>query len=704
MSREWFRELFERAIRRGVFPINETEKYTFEYDDQGRVTRVMLHANGEESVYAKRSYKETEDGLTEIECLRTIKGIEGPYFRREYSKKSYKEFVDKNGLLVRRECGDEIIKYTYNSDKKLVEENYSNGFVVKYEYNDQGKILKEIYCEPGEEPFPFWTYIYNEAGQLIEQDRASRRDHNDIYTKILYKYDSAGRCIEKSNTHKLNTTEYDYSGYGELVHEFYSSGDDGYESESGYHYDIGDVMDQYIVLDQNGALHVMFEYEDGRLVERVESFESAGDVDLLCEDENDPKYEYYDDYPPKDEDVMAEMEEESEYKEYEEFNEDAYFEAKNLLEGAIWDIMDPDEDDPDDFMASEFVDAYNIVLNAPGPAGAYTGFALVQMIKEEDERLLLLGHCKLYGLGTETGTIESYSDALYYFLIEHTDHIAWRHFGDFLDNSTLEDLHDKILKLDCSGNPKDEFLKYSCLARMYAEGLGCDASLETALNYISKANSVATEDAKQGFPIKYAERYTDILSEYIGGKQVKYLKDSPKLEAGDFVYAGKYNHRSILWKVLDASENVALLITAEALEGSYTSIRQNFGYYPDAHWGGLDCYYEVLDSLAAEDINYIEMDCSEEENRFNLQGALFLLNPAEVIKYLPEEERFCYWRQQAQRNTSDNESSDPELTGWWLSGIRDDMHQFISEDGEIMLTDNWHWDLGLRPALWVEIK
>ncbi|XP_055882530.1 uncharacterized protein LOC106061672 isoform X1 [Biomphalaria glabrata] len=171
-------------------------KYTYEYDEQGRVIKkTRIGAGGDDS---------------------------GSEYEYEY---------DEHGNLINERKkkgnkpgdGDEEFEYVYDKDGKLIKKirkgkgGDDSGSEYEYEYDEHGNIIKEKRKgkKPGEEDKEY-EYIYDKDGKLIKKVRKGKGD-DDEGSEYEYEYDKDGNLIGTKKTKgKPNSAGSDDGNYFEV--------------------------------------------------------------------------------------------------------------------------------------------------------------------------------------------------------------------------------------------------------------------------------------------------------------------------------------------------------------------------------------------------------------------------------------------------------------------------------------------------------
>ena len=176
-----------------------------------------------------------------------------------------------------------VTTYTYDSDGRVIKEDYGNGSYNEYSYYKDGGIKSEKYVYGGNEAD---EYTYNEQGKML----TSKWSYDDDFEYSEYTYDNRGNVVRINSSDSYSSEsswseyQYSYDQYGNKTSESYlTSG--GYSNSTEYSYTYapnGTVLEQYV----DGTLRHTYN-EQGNL---------TGDYLLISSGDNllDYRYEYDD--------------------------------------------------------------------------------------------------------------------------------------------------------------------------------------------------------------------------------------------------------------------------------------------------------------------------------------------------------------------------------------------------------------------------
>lgn len=297
--------------------------------------------------------------------------------------------------------------------------------------------------------------------------------------------------------------------------------------------------------------------------------------------------------------------------------------------------------------------------------GATGGFGLVDTLINIDYCRFYLAQCFMEGIGTEKDYIEAFN--LLYFVMR--DHLLQKHMADPITDEFLK-LY-QYLQDDFKNGKNYPGLDF-VLGIMSADGLGPTISMADLNEFMYLGGIYQANYFQKN---KYFIDYIDQSLYYINIKPI-----TKKLKKGDFVEYNRYNHRLIVWKVLDIKDDKALLISRDVLESTYIAERR-----------GIDNCYN----------NFVSDMLSFEEDDINV-GKPFILSREEVIKYMHRlEARKGGVRYQASINGFDNSGS---TSAYFTSTqYKDDDYYFVDEDGYIGIDNIQRNYIGLRPAIWIKL-
>ena len=338
------------------------------------------------------------------------------------------------------------------------------------------------------------------------------------------------------------------------------------------------------------------------------------------------------------------------------------------------------------YSKKDYKNYYNVCIFGANyrPRGLLGGFKLVNALIKIDSFKAHLAFCLIYGTGTEP----KYAEAFRIFLNYRIDHLVYKNGADIFTDEDLTYLYSKI-KEDYEDGKRYPGLFYS-LAVMNREGIGTNYSPEGYKKYLELGlQEFEGKDEEKMSDIEYT--YYELFNEYRKnwmidkygyGVVINDLCDIDNIQVGKFIELGKYNHRSILWKVLDIKNDKALLLSSHILEN----------FYPIKNIG---------DDLIAGSLRFLKRHIKIEDG---IKYDLKFLNKTEVKKYLRQSDQ-CYGRTQAYRNGPH---------GWglscprWLtsSKCKDDYGEwylFVDYYNHFNRVDGGLIEDGLRPAMWLDL-
>ncbi|MBR3677566.1 MAG: hypothetical protein IKL60_01505 [Alistipes sp.] len=247
------------------------------------------------AIYAQPTkiiYAEPDQNWTNLSCMPIVKGNVDMVTVAEYELKevygkltkgkqlslnnTYTFKFNEQGiiyesvLLVSNELYHKTL-YTYDTEKRLVEEIYQKGAKEEktmYKYDANGRrVSYSIYDKDGS-LIGRGIYRYNEMGKLIEEIGKKYNSYNnsgwDDYQK-LYKYDTKGNMTEYNPCKADRKTTYDYDSNGKLVREIQYNGfsrSQGYiEYYYVYKYDANGRFHQRICCKFDGTIDYVYTYQ-----------------------------------------------------------------------------------------------------------------------------------------------------------------------------------------------------------------------------------------------------------------------------------------------------------------------------------------------------------------------------------------------------------------------------------------------------------
>ncbi len=193
---------------------------------------------------------------------------------------------------------------------------------------------------------------------------------------------------------------------------------------------------------------------------------------------------------------------------------------------------------------------------------------LLEFLSCRDSCMLNLARCYKDGIGTE----KDYPEAFYYYMSYHTDPLMVKGVTDDLDDSELADLYWK-LKDDADAGKNYPGLYYA-LAVMSKEGIGTSYNIKKYNEYAQK--EMENNRCRTKKELKYYHLIVDYARAHIGDTIYPVVKDihAADLKRGDVVRFGRYNHREILWYVVEIEDGAALLLSTDCLESTYIANRR----------------------------------------------------------------------------------------------------------------------------------
>lgn len=297
--------------------------------------------------------------------------------------------------------------------------------------------------------------------------------------------------------------------------------------------------------------------------------------------------------------------------------------------------------------------------------GMLGGISLVSALIDIDSCRYYLAKCYMEGTGCEKDYVEAFR--LLYDV--RTDHLLQKNMGDPIEDEFLELYH---LMLKDFQEGKDYPGLCFVLGIMSIDGLGINISTYD-LNEFMYLEGIHHPS--------FFEKYQHLLDRV--DQSVYEINIKPitkKIKKGDYVQYKRYNHRLVLWKVLDVKDGKALLISRDVLESTYVAERR----------GRDNCYK-----------NYVSNMFSFDEDDIN-EGKPFILSKDEVIKYMHRlESRIGGVRYQASINGYDNYGSTEAY--FTSTKYQDDYYYFVDQDGNINIDNIQRNYIGLRPAIWIKL-
>lgn len=208
----------------------------YEYDEEGRHTKVTTFSAGELYETVEYTYNENGDVIrefkidqqgkrdelkTEIEYYADGKKRKEICVHNRYSANSATYQYDEYGneISAKSEKSERISEYTYNDEGlvvKLVQNTGRDGGkqVTEYIYDESGKVIEKA-SYPIDRPDDKVIYTYTYDGEDCIKEEETYRSRTET-TEYRYVYDENGRLVEKTTIERNNETkiacEYDEKG------------------------------------------------------------------------------------------------------------------------------------------------------------------------------------------------------------------------------------------------------------------------------------------------------------------------------------------------------------------------------------------------------------------------------------------------------------------------------------------------------------
>lgn len=288
---EWIHSDYDPADHEGTSGDNMLVRKDFVNNTQYRAK--IFFANDNDSLIKEIHYHQLQDDTDEwfhgsysvYRYYYKNNAIDGLRYYKQYPKgnKLVKYFdANKNVIKVqwdgasKPEAEYEFQEYYYGSDTRYLvrEETNAYGGITSYTY-DGFDVLTQTSPSPGAgisgNGQQVVTYVYDENNR-IDYEYQKDSDGNYVYTK--YVYDFAGnlkkklkKCLDytSSNPTQGLITEYEYSGYNELIKTTYPSG----KVHRNFYSDSGTKVAEAVYDNDatNSAVSAtIYEYEDGKLM------------------------------------------------------------------------------------------------------------------------------------------------------------------------------------------------------------------------------------------------------------------------------------------------------------------------------------------------------------------------------------------------------------------------------------------------------
>ena len=320
--------------------------------------------------------------------------------------------------------------------------------------------------------------------------------------------------------------------------------------------------------------------------------------------------------------------------------------------------------------------------------GIHGGIELVDSLIRIDQFKYETAYCYIYGKGTKV----NYASAFQLFLEYRRDHLVYRNGADYFMEEDLSYLYNKLMEDYGSGKRYPGL--YYALAVMNREGIGTNYN---PLEYKKYSLYGLKEYESKDELLEEEKHYFYLLNEYVGdhtinnennGEEIIDLCTLDNIEVGKTIELGKYDHRSILWEVLDIKKDKVLLLSRSVLDTIYPLINQSLF---------------LEDSLKHFKGNIFFKNKMKYELKY--------LTTKEVNKYLSKDEKLCFSRKQAQVSGAEGMGVDVDYTTgfakWYTSsktGKNEPFVIFVDYDGEYDLSLRGVEYVGLRPAMWLKLK
>ena len=169
---------------------------------------------------------------------------------------------NKEGLLTQTDNRT----FTYDEQNRLKTISYNEG-KSSFTYLPNNEVKEEV-SGLGRETY---YYVYDNKGNLLSKERKLRKDsRSSLDYKILYKYDKAGRLLEKKydpSYLKKNKTIFAGQDYSRADMEVYEYDPQGNLSRQTIYDSFGSL--KYIKLYKNGILTESQEYDWGHIYEKI---------------------------------------------------------------------------------------------------------------------------------------------------------------------------------------------------------------------------------------------------------------------------------------------------------------------------------------------------------------------------------------------------------------------------------------------------
>ena len=248
--------------------VSSDKTIEYEYDEEGRHTKVTTFSAGELYETVEYTYNENGDVIREFKIDQQGKRDE---FETEIEY--YADGTKRKEICVHNRYSENSVTYQYDEyGNEISAKSEKSERISEYTYNDEGLVVKLIQNTGLDGKKKATEYIYDESGKVIEKTSypVDRPDDKVIYT---YTYDGED-CIKEEETYwgRTVTTEYRYvyDENGRLVEQ--TTIERNNESTTAYEYDEKGNEIKVIGLDDDGSAYVWYENsydEEGNLVKKV---------------------------------------------------------------------------------------------------------------------------------------------------------------------------------------------------------------------------------------------------------------------------------------------------------------------------------------------------------------------------------------------------------------------------------------------------
>ncbi len=292
----------------------------------------------------------------------------------------------------------------------------------------------------------------------------------------------------------------------------------------------------------------------------------------------------------------------------------------------------------------------------------------------------------MYGQGVEP----DYVKALNIFINYRRDHLVYKNGVDSFYEEDLSYLYSK-LKEDYDAGKRYPGLLYS-LAIMCREGIGTNYNPLEYKMYSelglkeSEGRVDLSEDEKLYSSLLWSYSTDHTINTDSNGEQISDLCVLDNIEVGKTIELGKYDHRSILWKVLDIKDGKALLLSTCILDNIYP-------------------INSFADDMFESSLSHFKHNIKFEAD---VDFELKYLSKSEINKYLSEADRACHSRIQSQINGYDGigvRIDETDCSPWYVNDIDGDGFVVcVDTYGEYDSCYKEEVEVGFRPAMLVNLK